>query len=727
MALISYTNKRGLDSQLPVFDLSSRLVYFYDLLEDKGNVPVSGYFAKQKKALYAKAQTQIVAEGNQLLRNPNKDSHIYNAIDFLKRAAISERAKEIQIIKNFEEKLKKIWNSLPNKDSDLAMSIDEILQTPIDVDNPFPPNMNQFYLNLTKAINLVRTESMQYTARLQQIIDRNAKEYKELAETQVDYRIQGDMQALITEVLGSGQRYVTQTTKKKGAIKTDNISKLIREAVIQYASSPQIHLWNRSNLEGEDIFGFLMAIIVDMENFIQKEYYSKMKPGDIIESDLVAAAIDKYFHLSDDEKTIFQKMSETLTNTDNELKEIAKPFKTTLLSKYTSSDDGFKKRQAAITKNQSQKKSRFLQTRNKILKEGLSQKVLNDMEFIKLIPKTDQSHGNVNEIIRAALERTITFHNKTGVDRIVIPLGYLEGTIDFSQINTVVSNAFSGLSQHFEDYYKTANQERQNRIQDYQNQFIKMNENVQKTIDSTEIALKQIENIPDNIFIYHESVKLYATLEEVEEDGKRRTTGSFHGRNRNAMTVLNELYSIDNVGKLQLIDQELLYNIILNLVGDAGSDTAAVAGYSGTLRSPVERYLSIFAGLLMFDDIYNVAQEVQMGIDQISSNMIKQIHLYSINDQFIPSSLLLSNIAYNLEKATNAITANKAAKVTVENKGESVIAEYLQNRDIEISKGNRYYNLNQWGEVADEIAGKTTIDITFFASFLQFLTDLSKL
>jgi hypothetical protein len=114
-----------------------------------------------------------------------------------------------------------------------------------------------------------------------------------------------------------------------------------------------------------------------------------------------------------------------------------------------------------------------------------------------------------------------------------------------------------------------------------------------------ETELKQLDQAIDleegkKIFIYHESLKLYVRAE-------KHKASKFEGRELNILTALDMLYSMNDFGGLFLPNQEIFYNLVLNL-----SDLAA----GKEMRGEVEDYLSIFAGMLMFDDLGVMANDI---------------------------------------------------------------------------------------------------------------------
>jgi len=78
-------------------------------------------------------------------------------------------------------------------------------------------------------------------------------------------------------------------------------------------------------------------------------------------------------------------------------------------------------------------------------------------------------------------------------------------------------------------------------------------------------------------------------------------------------------------------DKENLYFLALNLA-DAASGNADV-------RESLRYYLSIFAGLIMFEDVERIALDIKAGL---TTSVVKNIHLYKLNGIYVPSSMILS-------------------------------------------------------------------------------------
>ena len=219
--------------------------------------------------------------------------------------------------------------------------------------------------------------------------------------------------------------------------------------------------------------------------------------------------------------------------------------------------------------------------------------------------------------------------------------------------------------------------------------------------------------IPDDIFLYHESLKLYTTVETHER-------GYFHGRELNILAALDRIYSMEGIEKLTLAKKDILYNIAINLADSA---------VGGQVRDDVENYLSIFAGMLMFDDLQNMALDISrnavLELEQQQVGEVRTVHLYRVNDIYIPGSMLLTTLCNALESGYNKITADYGASAEINAaKAEASIQEYISKRNSGTSMQYTKNWESLWDSYAEKAYQGTTIRIKFLASFFDFLEDI---
>lgn len=91
-----------------------------------------------------------------------------------------------------------------------------------------------------------------------------------------------------------------------------------------------------------------------------------------------------------------------------------------------------------------------------------------------------------------------------------------------------------------------------------------MNRQIKELEEQLKKELQQIEEINFNdFFIFHESIKLYKTMET-----KSRNVG-FHGRELTILNYIDELYTVNGLSNLVLPQKDALEMIALNLSNEA--------------------------------------------------------------------------------------------------------------------------------------------------------------
>lgn len=182
----------------------------------------------------------------------------------------------------------------------------------------------------------------------------------------------------------------------------------------------------------------------------------------------------------------------------------------------------------------------------------------------------------------------------TAIDRIDCTfIGVPDNTSD----KNILSDKLTAIAERLK---KEVLEERQDRFEDNQELVKKTNDDIARLIKELENEAKKMDVPDEDLFIYHESLKLYGTMELTDENGRKAT--KFHGRDMLALNMLDELYSLSGLDDtVKLLDKEALKGVLLNL-----SDLAV----GSSMKTSIENYFSIFAGMLMFSDIRNMALEL---------------------------------------------------------------------------------------------------------------------
>ena len=668
------------------YNLSGRFCYFLDL-ENADNTRAPTKFDRVKRRLSRQAyESMFDPIKTQLAIDKSHDENdvIGQAIDFLTQVAQSERNKEIRVIKKYIQDIKQnpmLTNILknPNIYRDDLTNLIKDLET--FSDNPTGQDLKNFYSKLTLLINSIRNSIESFKERLNQLLDKNRSTTSDIRSDFFATRLAGDIDTLMKNLTGTVQR------EKESALST-RIVKLITEHISKINLSSSLFLDSPTEA--------LIGIMIDFEKYLQTRY-DQLGLNNILK--LEEMDIDQIF-----------KDYINLTDTFlNKLQQDNKELQTTLQTIHTEmgirelsqNEEECKIRNTTLNKiKNSTRHSTNPKTRqaiNRVLKQNGRQEITNYLRWNVAAPKSNR-HGTVYELILPVIEQALKVGGHAATDVISIDIGTINIDID---TESAIKSQISSIRSVIEDQAKLQRKDRQD---DLIEENRKMNENIQSSIKTINELLEK-NKIPEDIFIYHESLKLYTQIEE-------HKTAQFHGREMQALNMMDNLYSLSD--DVELMDQDILYGALLNL-----SDLAIGHEQKGL----IENYLSIFAGMLMFDDVQTMAWDIARTTShEINSNgAAYNVHLYLVNDIYVPGSLVLTTISQALQDGYQQISAVNGAKITIDTTGANeVIQTWINARD----SGVTYTENASWEEVAENVAARTKLQITFLSSFFSFLKDI---
>lgn len=653
----------------PIFEMSDRFTFFNDLIEPNNyNSPI---IKTIKEGLWHKAVDKINT-AKEFLSENLQSTELISALQFLEQAAISERQKEVALLKAYKEKLR---SELPiNKD------IDQILD---DLDNADLDDIGQldnFYKELTNCLNTLRKTAQGYKNRLDQFKKHNQGTYQDLFKDDMRFRGEGDVRSLINNLTGMATR--GQENKINGfanILRTKTFELLNKYGVIDKVQS------------GEDFVAIAAALMFDIENEFQEELL-KSERTDFLELDEeIDKIIENYETHSFEQQTRVQR---ALTGNYNDLKTIISSAKNTLGISSIEADtfDGFKRSYTATQRSKRLKKENSMYRQ---FKDLLPSKIFKELPLVTISGRTKQSHGNLFEFISTLFGNGFKVAGNPATDLMSLEFSFE----DNPELENAIRDYVKMISQKYTEFTKEERLDRQNSTTEAFNQ---MNKNVAEITHDLDNYLKQLDTPIKDIFIYHESLKLYGTVES-------GTIREFDGRELVILSYIDEMYSLGGLSGLQLPDQDALIFIAANLAKSAVGASA---------RGPLEKYFSIFAGLLMFDDVKNIALEAA---NTLQYENVTNIHLYNLNGIYVPASLLLTYTHKAILDSTNELLAGRAANAHISTSGaEKVIDDWLQANSP--YKGTNFKG--EWGPVADKVLSGTKVRITFFASFINFINNL---
>lgn len=669
---------------IPQFDLGARFCYFLDLNQPKpGELP---WVAQAKQSTFNAAQSYFSGAARQIAIGETslQNDTISSALTFLENIAQSERNKEIRIIQKYIEDLQKneeLIKFMKKGDKDDLSHLIEDLKN--FSDNPTAVDMRDFYVKLTVAINAIRSNVEYLKERISQLSDQNRKTWRDVASDNINFRMGSDIDTALKGALGIQQRS-----------QDGSVSRLI---ISQLNTFLQKHLTANALLY-KNPYAVVVGIMIDFENFIAPQYARLASTQDKKElQEKITKAWEDYEKKED---SFIQELMHETERAEQVLDTIQREMGFDLLKP---TGDAYQERIKLLEKQARSATRDRRNVLNHTLKDIMGAQYNPDMEKLfkwNVTTGKNGQHGLIYEIAEALKSGGNKIRGSTATDVLVLDLATIKGEVqvDATRQEAIIQKALERSGE--------INKMRHNRMQNLSKKYEQANAAMREATDQLNKMLEEM-HVPDDIFIYHESLKLYSRVETHKKD-------SFSGRALGIMNALDSLYTANGIAGLQLIDPQFIYNIAVNL-----ADLAV----GGVVRPEVEQYLSIFAGLLMFDDIQNIAKDVAdtAALQVEGQGHAYNIHLYLVNGIYVPGSMLLTSVSQALQQGYNKITASAGAKVKIDVSGaNSIIRDYLDAR----ASGTRDYKVADWRAIGHQMASQVKVKIHFLTSFLQFIQDL---
>lgn len=717
-------------NRIPSYNLALHYVYFNDLLYD--NPRASAKTNEKKKALHAAALADV-EKGINILENGEEGiSAIKQAMQFVSQVAASERQKEIAFAKYV---LKEFPNLKDLNDRVFGMTEQDILDDPMS-----------FYTALTDLLNHGRQGLQQYKDALLRLKDnvrtfsdpalqdagQHAKPSRhEYSEDDFIYNLEGDLRSFINNIIG---RSVNHNMSQE----QDSFASKMREAVLKIMSSSKI---TKKIKAATDFAAISAAIYTELYSQIQHEYYQLRKSQkDLKVTDMAIDKItDKYIEKlkEQDEKqktTVQRALTGGIRSQD---------YKLLTANVIDILGIGLLEDQKAINEQIEaiantdyyldwQHKGREIDRKNistirKMLKSGardLTQEAqrLHIRKFGENV-----AQGNMLELVTTI--GTDIFSGK-GRSIAVGESGKAQDAVSFileieedsPTIDAYTKVLLEKLQKLYVDEGIQNNQgiAHRKKLQEQRTKkILALNKGIDDALKKID---KQMEACDDkklqHMFIFHESLKEYSSM----ETGKNT---KFGGRTLNILSAWDEVYTAMLGAGIAdpALDKDLITLLSLNLANAGGEDDKNVGAVAKDAKVPLTKYLSIFAGLIMFDDAFNMARE---SINNLTYNNITQLHVYKLNRVYVPASLILFHIEQAIKECVNVLEGMGAQATIDINGANKVIQEWIDKR-INDPKNNghyKYYHIGDWREVASKVASSTKVKITFMASFIKFIEQL---
>lgn len=608
------------------------------------------YFRNNKKAYADWAAIETMLSQAQLTIN---DVDKINSITTLiGNIAQNERVKELHSISNYFNKNKKELSLLKNGSRLMSM----INNPPSD-----PKNLQAFYDDFIIAINLAKRDTEVTLTRIKHLKENIDNSQKNIVTYDNDYRfsIGKDMTNLLNRL--TGQYQINQ-------IDDSGLSSRIQDIAIEAILASNLPERIKS---GEDFASIASMILIDIEQIFQQRLDEIMKQNKDIKSfrdiaDEVLPQIKTEYLDSIKNNQPLTKIQSVIQETSTELAaagmETAIRNATNILNIHTSSDlsvgaQRLQKLQAIHDKNireqSKEMETKLEQLRSRILSNSELNESLFRIEFTKM--DSGSAHGNLNELIEGLFGAKVRANVATDV--ITYTFGYkiTQNNDKLDKMMHIISEDLSSIG----DFLQTKQSQNVTLLTTLKN----VNQKITEDINLLEQFLQNTAHIDEKLFIQHETLKL-SKLSTKEGHG-------FKGRNMSIFSYIDYLASSLSGGNIAAdIDslKFLAYNIIPGAVAE-------------NEKGNLEKYFSMFAALLMFDDVGNMAQEAVNQVQSLSNNgQVEQLHLYNLNGLYVPSSMLLEYTYQGMQELSRMVESNYAAqaKIQISSKGANTHLSYTQ-------------------------------------------------
>lgn len=601
---------------------------------------------------------------------------INNVVNFIGTVAHNERIKELHSIESYFRKFKTKLSFLKNGSRLMAM-----------INNPEkdPNNIQGFYEDFVLAINFARRDAQEFIDRINNIknnIDSVEKHLGDYKATDYRYSVGQSISKLLKKLVGQysvNQLESTSLDSKLHGIVIDILLKSNIPSLIQ---------------SGKEFASIASIVLIDVEQQAQRlfnEYIKKdpsIKSLEQIADEILPQIKEEYLQAIENNRpmTNIQNALFSLNNGLNSsalsaaIRNTEQIFNMAISEDIQLANNRLTSIQQAYSRGV-REKSRGIEEKINALRSEIQQNSKLSEELFSLTftsMESDSAHGNINELIEGLFGDKVRANVAT--DIITYRIGY-ELHKNEGLLNDFTHNIAERLSS-IGDYLSSKDKSNE----DLQTVLKNVNNELTKTINNLETFIKETSEITDKIFIQHETLKLSV-------QGEKRGH-SFQGREMSIFSYISYLSSAAFGGNLDVNSDDLNF-LAYNLIPGAIAEDK---------RGSLENYFSLFAGMLMFDDVQNMAQEAMQQVQSLSdTKQVEQLHLYNLNGIYVPGSMILQYTYENMQNMAKQITAHYAARARIK---------------LAVNPAHRSY-----AERAKD-AMRTKVKITFLSGFTTLVDNM---
>lgn len=600
---------------------------------------------------------------------------IISAISTLTNIAATQEQIERQAIKLYVNKLNKHLKN-PKLPDSLKHNLEQQLNK---IQNSNFENYETDQLNLIQAINIITQNLNSYERRLQQI----SKPVQQ--QSQFNGRLEFNIQERLEKFLENNGKKQAKGQRAKYIQRDKDLNQLMDKE------------FNKTNLPSQLINEFKSLLYVDFNNWVENNSSKKISYTSLTNEN-IASLFKEYTKLQED--TLTETHLQRIIRTSNEqLLSLTEDMQKFLHSTFLNENE-VKDLRAAVEGSKKGQKVKFrgdelTYKQAKNLLETYNYSIENNGTNFSFTLHSSVSHGNFYEFFKTIIGSAVNIEGNVAGD-LILPIGTATFTESEQKQQSELMKLANGLQTILTEDFK---ERKQLLIEDF-NEAVKkeqlLSSKMRDEITKTQDSLNDINELTEQFFIAHESTKLYRSAEQ--QDSKFL---DFHGRNMAALQALSKLYASPELSNA-MIDPKKMLTYIINI----SEATLAVN------QRPLETYLSLFAGLLMFDDINTLAQtSIQQIESNIQSSTINCIHVYNIGGVYFPISTILKNLILQMNDIVNGMRIDYGRTAVAVITGPT-------------PQALEYSDQNSWENLANETMKNTRIQIHFLAGYMEYVSQL---
>lgn len=375
-------------------------------------------------------------------------------------------------------------------------------------------------------------------------------------------------------------------------------------------------------------------------------------------------------------------------------------------------------RERSIARAQGKKFQTFSSWRksNNITDDDLKQMILQSKSIHVQAYYTNEGM-NVVDLLSNGIQGAVVSGHKNLTDDVIAGYLVIESSFNDSSFQKIIQKTKRNLT----NVQKYAMKEMRKTVgvDDLRKNTYELNKARQEQKTILEEANKEIKEIYDGVqdilshINIHTSIKGYKSISA----GRYAFEGAAFGSDIiEQATILEDLFE---AGGISTFDRDWLIFALINCgEGMIGKGN----------KHHLEDYLSMVAGLLMFNDAYLISQDVRKFIENTYVNAsVEDIHLYVLNNIYIPNSYILEETYHamfrafiDLEGYINGGDVYHKINLTLKTYDTGYKKTFSQD-ELDFDKGGI-----AWFNESKAAIKQTTLTMTFLAGFLDILEQISQ-